>query len=46
MCAPVSEFDIEQYGYKMEDVKKINLYITCFSLLVFGLFTFILTFFI
>lgn len=39
MSAPLTEYDIEQYGYKIEDVKKINLCITAFSLFVSCLFT-------
>lgn len=39
MTAPLTEYDIEQYGYKIEDVKKINFYITAFSLALSCLFT-------
>ena len=39
MTAPLTEYDIEQYGYKIEDVKKINFYITAFSLAVSCFFT-------
>ena len=34
MSAPLTEYDIENYGYKIEDVKKINFYITAFSLAI------------
>ena len=39
MGAPITEYDIEQYGYKIEDVKKINFYITAFSLALSCIFT-------
>ena len=39
MTAPLTEYDIEQYGYKVEDVKKINFYITAFSVVISCFFT-------
>ena len=39
MAAPLTEYDIENYGYKIEDVKKINFYITAFSLAFSCFFT-------
>lgn len=39
MGAPLTEYDIEQYGYKIEDVKKINFYITAISMALSCFFT-------
>ena len=39
MWAKLTKNDIDQYGYKVEDVQSINLCITAFSLVVSCLFT-------
>lgn len=39
MGAPITEYDLEQYGCKIQDVKKINLCITAVSLFVSCFFT-------
>jgi len=39
MGAPITEYDLENYGVKIKDVKKINLCITIFCLFLSSFIT-------